>query len=90
MTLVRTVIHEISQAEGNITADDIVNSVIDKMCASGSTQAACDDIRERLIGIALCALNVMPRLGHFQSRCYLNIDYRRDPIHHVDDNSGPA
>jgi hypothetical protein len=59
MTLVRTVIHEISQAEGNITADDIVNSVIDKMCASGSTPEACDDIRERLIGIALCALNVM-------------------------------
>ena len=59
MTLVRTVIHEISQADGNITADDIVNSVIDKMCASGSTPEACDDIRERLIGIALCALNVM-------------------------------
>ena len=59
MSLVRTVIHEIAQAEGNITADDIVNSVIDKMCASGSTPEACDDIRERLIGIALCALNVM-------------------------------
>ena len=59
MTLVRTVIHEISHAEGNITADDIVNSIIDKMCASGCTLEACDDIRERLIGIALCALNVM-------------------------------
>ena len=59
MSLVRTVIQEISQAEGNVTADDIVKSVIDKMCASGCTQEACDDIRERLIGIALCALNVM-------------------------------
>jgi len=59
MKLVRTVIREIAQSEGDVTADDIVNSVIDKMCASGSTQENCDDIRERLIGITICALNVM-------------------------------
>ena len=59
MSLVRTVIREISQAEGNVTALDIVNSVMDKMRANGSTPEACDNIRERLIGIALCALNVL-------------------------------
>jgi len=59
MNLVRTVIREIAHAGGDVTADDIVNSVIDKMCASGSSQETCDDIRERLIGITLCALNVM-------------------------------
>jgi len=59
MKLVRTVICEIAHAEDDVTADDIVNSVIEKMCASGCTQETCDDIRERLIGITLCALNVM-------------------------------
>lgn len=59
MSLVRTVIREISQAEGNVTALDIVNSVLDKMRASGSTPEACDNIRERLIGIAVCALTVL-------------------------------
>ncbi len=59
MKLVRTVFCEIARAEGDVTADDIVNAVIDRMCASGSTQETCDDIRERLIGITICALNVM-------------------------------
>lgn len=62
MSLVRTVIREISQAEGNVTALDIVNSVLDKMRASGSTPEACDNIRERLIGIAVCALTVLTNL----------------------------
>jgi len=59
MKLVRTVIQEIALAEDDVTANDIVNSVIEKICASGSTQEACDDIRERLIGITVCALHMM-------------------------------
>jgi hypothetical protein len=59
MKLVQTVIREIAQSESDVTADDIVNTIIEKMCASGSTQEACDDIRERLIGITICALDVM-------------------------------
>lgn len=59
MTLVRIVLREISQVEGDVTADDIVNSIIEKMYANGSSSQACDDIRERLIGITLCALDVM-------------------------------
>lgn len=58
MKLVRTVIREIAEAEDDVTADDVVNAVIEKMCAQGSSEQACDDIRERLIGITLCALNV--------------------------------
>lgn len=61
MTLVRTVFREIAQADDDVTPDDIVHSVIDKMCASGASQEACDDIRERLIGITLCALKVMAK-----------------------------
>ena len=61
MTLVRTVIREIAQSEDDVTADDIVNSIVEKMCANGSTQEACDDIRERLIGITICALNMITK-----------------------------
>lgn len=63
MKLVRTVIREIAEADDDVTADDVVNAVIDKMCARGSTEQACDDIRERLIGIALCALNMKTNPG---------------------------
>ncbi|NQX87865.1 MAG: hypothetical protein HRT77_04320 [Halioglobus sp.] len=59
MKLVQTVLQEIAQAEGTITADEVVSQVIEKMYASGATPQACDDIRERLIGIAICAMGLL-------------------------------